>query len=206
MVRPVRSTTLAAESRETVYVPYSFAAFLPPTFVVRTNTDPADLVRLIRSEVDELDPDVPIAELAMFESYVADSMAETRFMLALIGSFAALALLLASLGLYGVISYSARQRRREIGVRVAFGASDRAVLRLVLRQGLAVAGAGVAIGLVASFGLTRVVGTFLVGVRQTDPVTFVAVPGLLLAVALTAAYVPATRAARVDPVVALRED
>lgn len=206
VVAPVRSTSLAAESRETVYVPYFFAAFFPPTFVVRTNADPADLVPLIRSEIDELDPNVPISDLAMFESYVTDSMAETRFMLALIGSFAVLALVLASLGLYGVISYSARQRTREIGVRVAFGAGGRDVVALVLRQGMAVACSGIAIGLIASYGLTGVVESFLVGVSTTDPITFVAIPALLLAVALIAAYVPARRAAAVDPVVALRDE
>ena len=206
VVASVRSTTLAADSRETVYVPYFFASFLPPTFVVRTNADPADLVPLIRSEVDAVDPNVPISDVAMLESYVTDSMAETRFMLALIGAFAVLALVLASLGLYGVISYSVRQRTREIGVRVAFGAGDGDVVGLVLRQGLSLAGAGIAIGLLASFALTRVVESFLVDVGSTDPVTFVGIPALLLSVTLIAAYVPARRAARVDPVVALREE
>jgi putative ABC transport system permease protein len=206
VVTPVRSTSLAVESRETVYVPYFFAAFLPPTFVVRTATEPSDLVPLIRSEIDELDPNIPISDLAMFESYVTDSMAETRFMLALIGLFAVLALVLASLGLYGVISYSARQRTREIGVRVAFGAADGDVVRLVLRHGLAVAGTGITIGLIASFGLTRVVESFLVGVSTTDPVTYVGIPALLVSVALVAAYIPARKAAGVDPVVALRDE
>ena len=153
-----------------------------------------------------MDPNVPLSDIAMLESYVTDSMAETRFMLALIGAFALLALVLASLGLYGVISYSVRQRTREIGVRVAFGAGDGDVVRLVLRQGLSVAGSGIAIGLLASFALTRVVESFLVGVGSTDAVTFVGIPALLLGVALIAAYIPARRAAGVDPVVALRDD
>jgi len=206
VVAPVRSTTLAAESRETVYVPYFFAAFIPPTFVVRTSADPADLVPLVRSEIGELDPNIPVSGVATLESYVTDSMAQTRFMLALVGSFAVLALVLASLGLYGVMSYSARQRTREIGVRVAFGAGNRDILRLVLRQGMAVAGTGILIGLVASFGLPRVVGSLLVGVSPIDPLTFAAVPALLAVVALIATYVPARRAAAVDPVVALRDD
>ena len=206
VVAPVRATTLAAESRETVYVPYFFAAFLPPTFVVRTAVDPANLIPLIRSEVDAVDPTVPIADVAMLESYVANSMAGTRFMLLLISAFAVLALVLASLGLYGVISYSVRQRTREIGVRVALGADDSDVVRLVLRQGLALAASGIAVGLVASFALTRVVESFLVGVESTDPVTFVGIPVLLLGVALVASYIPARRAAGVDPVVALSDE
>jgi predicted permease len=206
VVAPVRSATLAAESRETVYVPYFFAAFIPPTYVLRTGAEPADLVPLVRGEIDELDPNIPVSAVAMLESYVRDSMAETRFMLALVGSFAILALVLASLGLYGVMSYSARQRTREIGVRVAFGASGHDIVALVLRQGLSVAGLGIVIGLAASLGLPRIVGTFLVGVSPLDPVTFAAVPALLCGVALIATYVPARRAAGVDPVVALRDD
>lgn len=206
VVSPVRSTTLAAESRETAYVPYFFAAFLPPTFVVRTEADPEDLVPLVRAEVDAMDPDVPVSNVALFESYVSDSMAETRFMLALIGIFAIIALVLASLGLYGVISYSVRQRTREIGVRVAFGAGGRDILRLVLRQGMVVAGAGVGLGLLASLAATGVVESFLVGVSATDPVTFVGIPLILLGVALAAILVPARRATRVDPVVALRDE
>ncbi len=206
VVAPVRATTLAAESRETVYVPFYFAAFLPPTFVVRTAVAPSDLVPLIRTEVDAMDPTVPIADVAMFESYVTNAMAGTRFMLALIGTFAVLALLLASLGLYGVIAYSVRQRTREIGIRVALGAGDRDVVLLVLRQGVALAAAGIAVGLIASFALTRVVEGFLVGVGSMDPVTFVGIPVLLLGVAVVASYVPARRAARVDPVVALGDE
>jgi putative ABC transport system permease protein len=206
VVGNVRSTSLAAEGRETIYVPYIFSAFLPVTYVVRTSTDPASLVPLIRAEVDALDPDVPISGVATLESYVSDAMAQTRFMLALVGVFAVLALVLASLGLYGVISYSVRQRTREIGVRVAFGAEGGDVIKLVLRQGLAVAVIGIAIGLVAAAALTRVVGSLLVGVSATDPLTFVGIPALLLLVALTASWIPARRAAGVDPVEALRDE
>ena len=206
VVAPVRSTSLAAESRETVYVPYWFASFLPPAFVVRSSGDPEELADAVRAEVAALDPDVPLTNVSTLESIVRDSMAETRFLLALIGTFAVIALVLASLGLYGVISYSARQRTREIGIRVAFGAHERDVVRLVLGQGLLVAGAGVALGLVASAAAGRVVESFLVGVGTRDPLTFAAVPTVLLAVALVAAFVPARRAARVDPVVALRDE
>ncbi len=206
VVAPVRSQSLAAEGRETVYVPYVYNSFLPPTFTVRTVGDPAPLMESIRGALNQLDPDVPMADFATLESHVRDAMAETRFMLALIGSFAFLALILASLGLYGVISYSARQRTREMGVRVAFGAGGPDVLRLVLGQAMAVAGAGVVLGLVVAVAASGVVESLLVGVSKTDPLTYVGVPVLLLAVALAASWVPARRAARVDPVVALRDE
>lgn len=206
VVRPIRTTSLAVEGRETIYAPYIMAAFLPPTFVVRTQSDPGAIVASVREAVAAMDPGVPVAEIATLESYVTDAMAQTRFMLWLIGTFAVVALVLASLGLYGVISYSVRQRTREIGVRVAFGAGDRDVIGLVLRQGLVVTGAGIAAGAAASLLATRVVESFLVGVGARDPVTFVAIPLILLTVALVAGYVPARRAAAVDPVVALGDE
>jgi ABC-type antimicrobial peptide transport system permease subunit len=150
-------------------------------------------------------PDVPIAELSTLASHVSNAMSQTRFLLALIGAFAALALGLAALGLYGVISYSAKQRTRVIGVRVAFGASERDVVRLILGQGLVVAPAGIGLGLAGAAALTRGVSSFLVGVSATDPITFTGVPALLLAVAIVASFVPARRAGRVDPNVALRD-
>jgi putative ABC transport system permease protein len=205
IVDNVRSASLAAESRETVYVPYVFFSFLPLTYVVRTAADPASLIARIRAEAAAMDPDVPIAELSTLASYVSNAMSQTRFLLALIGAFAVLALGLASLGLYGVISYSARQRTREMGVRVAFGASERDVLRLILGQGLVVALAGIALGLAGAFAMTRVVSAYLVGVSATDPITFAAVPALLLAIAIVASFFPARRASRVDPVEALRD-
>jgi len=206
VVSNVRSASLAAEGRETIYLPYVLSSFLPLTFVVRTEVDPASMLPRIREAVTALDPDVPVAGLARLESYVSDAMAQTRFLLALISSFAVLALILASLGLYGVISYSARQRTREIGVRVAFGARDRDVLRLILGQGLVVAAIGILLGLGASMALTRVVRSFLVGVSATDPITFAGVPMVLLAVAALASYLPAKRASGTHPAIALRDE
>jgi len=197
--------SLAAESRETIYIPYVFNSFLPLTYVVRTAADPASLIARIRAEAAAMDPDVPIAELSTLASYVSNAMSQTRFLLALIGAFAALALGLASLGLYGVISYSAKQRTREIGVRVTFGATERDVMRLILGQGLVVALAGIGLGLAGAAALTRVVSSYFVGVSATDPITFAGVPALLLAVAIVASFFPARRASRVDPNVALRD-
>jgi putative ABC transport system permease protein len=206
VVADVRSASLAAEGRETVYFPYVFSSFLPLTFVVRTLVEPSTLVERIRTEVAAMDPDVPVAGLATLESYVSNAMAQTRFLLALISTFAGLALVLASLGLYGVISYSAKQRTREIGVRVAFGARERDVLRLILTQGMIVAMVGIAIGLATSLAVTRIARSFLVGVSATDAITFAGVPAILLAVAAVASFVPARRASGTHPAEALRNE
>ena len=206
VVSNVRSTSLAAEGRETIYVPYIFQAFLPMTFVVRTSADPGSLISRIRTEVAAMDRDVPVADLSTLESWVTEAMSQTRFLLALSGTFAGLALVLAAIGLYGVVSFSARQRTREIGVRVALGASDRDVRRLILGQGMVVAAIGIVVGLGASVALTRVVNSYLVGVSATDPVTFAGVPLVLLGVAALASYLPARRAMTIDPVRALREE
>lgn len=206
VVANVRSASLATEGRETIYVPYVFQAFLPLTFVVRTSLDPTGLITRIQAEVKSLDPDVPVADIATLESWVTGATAQNRFLLALSATFAGLALVLAALGLYGVISYSARQRTREIGVRVALGASDRDVQRLIIGQGLIVAAIGVVLGLAAALALTRVVNSYLVGVSATDPITFAGMPLLLLGVAVLAAYFPARRAATIDPIRALREE
>ena len=206
VVANVRSASLAAEGRETVYVPYVFSSFLPLTFVVRTSAAPTSLIAQIRSAVNGLDPDVPVAELTTLESWVTRAMAQPRFLLALNATFAGLALVLASLGLYGVISYSARQRTREIGVRVALGATDRDVLRLILGQGMILAAIGIVLGLGASAALTRVVKSYLIGVSSTDPLTFGGVPAILLAVAAVACYLPARRTSLIDPSRALRDE
>jgi putative ABC transport system permease protein len=206
VVANVKSSSLAAEGRETIYLPYVFNSFLPLTFVVRAAADAASLIAPIRAQVTALDPEVPVAELTTLESWVTKAMAPTRFLLALNGTFAALALVLASLGLYGVISYSARQRTREIGVRVAMGASARDVLRLILGHGMILATIGVVLGLAASAALTRVVSSYLVGVSSTDPITFAGVAAALLSIAAVASYLPARRASLIDPTHALREE
>ncbi len=206
VVANVRSTSLAEEGRETIYFPYVFQSFLPITFVVRTAADPASLMPGIRAAVQALDKDVPVADLATLQSWVSGALAQTRFLLALSSTFAALALVLAALGLYGVVSYSARQRTREIGVRVALGASAQDVRRLIFGHGMVVSAVGVGLGLLASVALTRVVTSYLVGVTATDPVTFAGVPIVLLGVAAVASYLPARRAATIDPIRALRDE
>jgi putative ABC transport system permease protein len=206
VVGNVRSASLATEGRETIYHPYVFQSFLPLTFVLRTANDPASLMPQIRTAVSALDKDVPVADLNTMQSWVTEAMAQTRFLLALSTTFAGLALVLAAIGLYGVISFSARQRTREIGVRVALGASAGDVRRLILGHGLVVAAVGIVLGLGASVALTRVVTSYLVGVSATDPVTFAGVPLVLLGVAALASYLPARRAATIDPIRALRDE
>jgi putative ABC transport system permease protein len=206
VVANVRSTSLAAEGRETIYLPFVFNSFLPMTFVVRTTAQPTSLITQIRAAVNALDPDVPVAELTTLDSWVTKSMAQSKFLLALNATFAGLALILASLGLYGVIAYSARQRTREMGVRLALGANDRDVLRLILGQGMILAAIGIVLGLGASAALTRVVSSYLVGVSSMDPITFAGVPVVLLIVAAVASYLPARRASLIHPSHALRDE
>jgi predicted permease len=175
-------------------------------FAVRTTGDPMAAVSAVRAAVHGVDADLPLANVNSMDDLIALTTGPRRFSLLLLGGFAALAMVLASIGLYGVMSYTVTQRTRELGVRVALGAGARDVLGLVLKQGVRLALMGVGIGLVAALGLTRVMRTMLFGVGTTDPVTFVLVPLLLIAVAVLASYLPARRAMRVDPVVALRDE
>ncbi|MFP5265328.1 MAG: ABC transporter permease [Blastocatellia bacterium] len=175
-----------------------------PSFVLRTAGDPLLLSAAIRDGMHELDPTVPVRNLRTMEQLVGRSVAPQRFNLFLMGLFAGLGLLLAAVGIYGVMAYSVTQRTDEIGLRMALGAQPRDVLKLVMRQGVSLALAGVALGLAASFALTRLMKSLLFGVGATDSLTFVVVSLLLIAVALLACWIPARRATKVDPIVALR--
>jgi putative ABC transport system permease protein len=172
--------------------------------LVRTTGDPMALAGAVRAEVKALDPNLPVASVRTMESVVADATARSRLSSYLLAGFAAIALLLAAIGLYGIISYGVAQRRGEIGVRVALGADRGSILGLIVRQGMGLTAVGLAVGLVGAFALTRLLRSLLFGVGAADPVTFFAVPLLLAAVALVASYLPADRAARTDPATALR--
>jgi ABC-type antimicrobial peptide transport system permease subunit len=173
-------------------------------FVVRTKADPLATVSAVRSAVLEAGNDQPVYGVQTLAQIVSASIADRRFSMLLLGIFAGLALLLAALGIYGVISYTVAQRTREIGIRMALGARQTDVLKTVVAQGMLPVLAGLAIGLAASFGLTRLMAGMLYGVNAGDPVTFIGVALVLAAVALIATLVPARRATRVAPVVALR--
>lgn len=202
----MRAESLTEDGREAVYFPLRWFPWPPVSMTVRASADPLSLVSQIRREVEAMDPDVPVADVQPMRDYIAEAVAPTRFAFALIGVFATMALVLASIGLYGVIAYSVRQRTREIGVRMAFGADESNIVKLVLKRGMVVGLIGVGTGIVASLISTRTVSSLLYGVSAVDPITFVGIPLILVAVTLVASYVPARRAMRVDPVVALRDE
>jgi predicted permease len=194
-----------------MYVPYTqneikiWPSMQTMQAAVRTQAnDPASLTRGVREALRGVDADLPIANVTTLATLVDDSTAQTRFALFLVGSFAGLALILATIGLYGVVSYSVQQRTHEIGIRISVGATRRDVLKMVLGSGARLAGVGIIAGLLAAWAVTRMLSSFLYGVRPTDPLTFTAVAALLLGVALLACYLPARRAAEIDPLVALK--
>lgn len=176
------------------------------TLLVRARGEPADIVPAIRDEVLALDPNLPLQLGVPVRRLYAESIARQRFVLALIGGFAGIALLLGAVGLYGVAAYAVAQRRREIGLRVALCARPSEATRLVLRHGLVLALCGVALGTAAALALTRLLGDLLYDVGPRDPWTFGVVALLLTLVAAVACWIPARRAARVDPMVALRAE
>ncbi len=201
VVGTVRSHTLAMESKGTLYFPGYYEGM---SLVVRAASNPGALAGAIRTQVQALDPSQAVYDVKTMSERVTESVAQQRFAAVLLALFAGLALALAAVGLYGVLSYMVAQRTHEIGVRMALGAHPRDVLRLVIGQGLKLAVIGVAVGIAAAFGLTRLMASLLYGVSATDPLTFVGVSLLLVLVALLACYVPARRAMRVDPMLALR--
>jgi putative ABC transport system permease protein len=178
---------------------------LPQMSLILRAPDAPSLISAARREVLALDRNLPVYDVRTMDQALSNSVARTRLSMWLMGAFALMGLLLAASGIYGVVSYTVTQRRHEIGVRRALGAQTRDVLRLIVGQGMRLALIGVALGLVASFGLTRLMSNLLV-VDATDPLTFGAIALLLLLVSLVAAFIPARRATKVDPLVALRHE
>jgi putative ABC transport system permease protein len=186
------------------YIPHAQWTDSYMQLVVRAGADPGALTGPVRQTIHALDPDVPLHKVGAMRQLVSASVAQRRFTLLLIAVFAAVALLMAAIGLYGVMAYSVAQRTREIGIRVALGAQGADVLRLIVGRGLRLVTLGVALGLVAALALTRLMKKLLFEVSATDPLTFAGVALLLALVALLACWIPARRATKVDPVVALR--
>jgi predicted permease len=199
-----RHEGLSSDIDSEIYVPYVQETGNSMQLAVRTTGDPSALASSVRAQIASIDPEQPIYNLTTLDDTLAESVAPRRFDMLLVGIFAGLALALATVGIYGVMAFSVTQRTHEIGIRMALGAERREVLGLILRQGLRLALAGVAAGVAGAFGLTRFLSSFLYGVKPTDPLTFIAVSLILTAVALVASYLPARRATKVDPVVALR--
>jgi putative ABC transport system permease protein len=206
VVGDIHQESVATPSRIEVYHPVAQESTPSMAAIVHGPATTAELTRIIRDAVAELDPDIPLAQVQTLEEIYAQSMRQDRFLLTLLGGFAALALTLAALGVYGVASQAARRRTQEIGIRVALGARRADVARLILRQALQLAGAGVALGVLGGLAATRLMESVLFGVVPTDPLTFLAVPVLLGAVAVLASWLPARTATRVDPLTALRAD
>jgi putative ABC transport system permease protein len=202
--------SLASESSSEMYVPFRQADQVLPvltmSLVVRTAGDPLAQTNSIRSVVQNIDPNQPVTAIRSMEENVAQSVSAPRFRTVLLSVFAGIALVLAAVGIFGVMAYSVAQRTRELGLRIALGASRGRVLQLVLAHGVRLTLVGVAIGLVATFLLTRYVSSLLFNVPPYDPMTFVGVVGALIVISLCACYLPARRATLVDPIVALREE
>ena len=197
---------LDADARLQLYLPYRQVAIRNMSVAARTPGDPERLVNQVRQAVLAVDPDLPISHVRTMEELIELSVGQRKLSMMLLSLFSGIALLLASIGIYGVMSYSVSQRARELGVRIALGAGRGDVLRLVLRQGMSLALLGIAIGLGAALGLTRLIRSQLFGVGAADPLTFVSVAVILGATALAANLLPAVRAMRVDPAVVLRDE
>jgi putative ABC transport system permease protein len=204
----VHYASLAARPSPVVYVPFAQGSEGTTTMflVVRAEEDPLALAAAVRDRIREVDPDVPASAVRTMEDRVSASLAQPRLRAIVLGTFAGLALLLAGVGTYGVMAYGARQRTREIGIRMAIGASSRTILTLLLGRGFALVAAGLGAGLLGALALTRALRTLLFGVSTSDPLVFVGVTAMLAAIAMTAAWLPARRATRLQPVAALREE
>jgi len=206
VVSDVKQYGVDKESTMQLYIPQAQFPVSFLTLAVRTTGDPVQTVNAVRNEIRGVDSDQAVFEVSTMEGLLAQAIAKRRFVMLLLAMFAALALILAAIGIYGVMAYSVAQRTQEIGVRMALGAQARDVLKLVVGQGLRLVLIGVGIGLIAAFGLTRLMATLLFGVEASDPLTFVSIAALLVVVALLACWLPARRATKIDPLLALRCD
>jgi putative ABC transport system permease protein len=215
VIGDVRETGLRDTNVGVMYLPQSQQpegitqlanSVLPLSWSVRSHLDRNSLSALVLREIQAIDGQMPIARVRSMEQILSESTSRQNFNMLLLSIFAGIALLLAAIGIYGLMSYAVEQQTQEFGIRMALGADSPALVRLILKQGMTPALLGVAAGLAIAFGVTRLLGSLLYGVKATDPGSFVAVAVVLTAVALAATYLPARRAANVDPVIALREE
>jgi putative ABC transport system permease protein len=206
VVADVKNDDLEESPDPTAYLPYSQNSYLSMSLIIRSTQDPNRLVSAVRSEVSALDPALPVSDVKAVSQMIFERVSPKRLMTSILAVFALCALLLAAVGIYGVMSYAVSQRTQEIGIRMALGAQMADVLRLVIGSGMKLTLIGVAIGLAGAFALTRLLANFMFNVSATDRLTFAGVAFSLIAVALLASYVPARRATKVDPLVALRDE
>jgi putative ABC transport system permease protein len=206
VVGDVRYSGLGDTGVNTIYTPFAQTPFMWSNLMIRTSVPPQTLIQSVRGAVASVNSSLPPANFRTMEQLVSDSVARPRFNTVLLAAFAALALALAAVGIYGVIAYSVSRRAQEIGVRMALGARKSDVIRLVLKQGMKPAVAGAALGLIGAWAATRLMSGMLFEVSATDPSTFTVITLTLMTVALLACYIPARRATKVDPMVALREE
>lgn len=204
VAQDIKNRGLAQESQPQVYIPFPQLPWGNMNLLVRTEVAPESLTSAIRAQVAAVDPDQPVTGVQTVEALMDTSRAQPRFTMLLLGVFAATAITLTSIGIYGVLAYTVEQRRQEMAIRLALGAHKRDILRMVVRQGALLTGIGIACGLVAALGLTRLMSSLLYGVSARDVTTFALAPLLFLAIALLASYLPARRATRVEPMEALR--
>ncbi|MFN7943996.1 MAG: ABC transporter permease [Blastocatellia bacterium] len=204
IVKDVHHASLSEDSGAEVYVAHTQAPWNTITVVARTSIDPSSLIQSVRNEVRSLNPDLPVYDIRTLEDRISLTVAQPRFQMLLLAIFAGIALLLTAVGLYGVLAYNVAQRTQEIGIRMALGASAGKVRAMVVRQGMTLALVGVGIGLIASLAATRLLASLLFGVAATDPLTFALIGLAMLLIALAACWIPARRATKVDPMIALR--
>jgi putative ABC transport system permease protein len=208
VVADVRQMGLDEPVKAEMYLPYSQVTtqpwFMPRDLAIRTSGDPAALVGAVRQIIQEVDPDQPISNIATMSELLGEEAAQRRLGMLMLVAFSALALLLAAIGIYGVLAYFVTQHTSEIGVRMALGASQGNILLMILRKGMSLTLLGVAIGLTAALGITRLMSSLLFEVRAVDPLTFILAPIVIGVAALCASFIPARRAIKVDPLVALR--
>ena len=204
VVGRVKQDSLDSNPRIAFYLPHTQFPTRALTVAFRGNTTPGAMLSAVKNELRNLDPDLPMYRVRTMEEQVDESLAGRRFSTLLLGIFASVALALSTHGIYGVMAYLVNQGTRELGIRIALGASPGNILNLVVGQGMVLAFAGVAIGLAAAFPLTRLIRSLLFGVEAFDPITFAAISLLLVIIALLASYFPARRAARTDPLISLR--